>query len=74
MERSSSASSILQGRGATYRANYLMLLRKIEEKWTPIELKTWASKTISGCLEDNVGYKKAQMGTFSPIKGKAFWK
>ena len=47
-----------------------MLLRQMDEEWTPIELKTWASKTISGCPEANVGGNQLQLGNFAPIKDK----
>ena len=45
-----------------------MLLRRVEEELTPIMLNTWESKTISGSLEDKVGRKQVQLGTFAPIK------
>ena len=47
-----------------------MLLRRMEEDWTPIKLKTWESKTISGFPEARVGGKHVQLGNFSPIKDK----
>ena len=47
-----------------------MLLRKIEEEWTPIKLKTWVYNTISGCLEARVGGNQVQMGALVPIKDK----
>ena len=56
--------------GATDGAKNLMLLRQMDEEWTPIELKTWASKTISGCPEANVGGNQLQLGNFAPIKDK----
>ena len=59
--------------GATDEAKKLMLLRRVEEEWTPIVLKTWASKTISVSLEDKVGGKSLQLGTFAPIKDKVCW-
>ena len=66
-------SSIFQDRrGNLWRKN-IMLLRLMEEEWTPIVLKAWASKTISGCLKAKVGGKQVHLGTFAPIKGKSFW-
>ena len=50
-----------------------MLLRRMEEEWTTIVFKTWASNTISGCLEAKVGGKQVHLGTFALIKGKSFW-
>ena len=50
-----------------------MLLRQMKEEWTPIELKTWASRTISGCIEDRVGGEKVKLVTFAPIRDKVFW-
>ena len=41
--------------GATDGSHNALLLRKMEEEWTPIGLKTWDYKTISGCLEARVG-------------------
>ena len=40
--------------GETDGEKNFMLLRRLEKEWTPIELNTWASKTISGCLEARV--------------------
>ena len=34
--------------GATDGAKHLIVLRIVEEEWTPVVLNTWASKTISG--------------------------
>ena len=39
--------------GSTDSANTFMLLIRMDEEWNPIELKTWASKTISCFPEDN---------------------
>ena len=50
-----------------------MLLRRVEEEWNNIVLKTWAPKTISGCLEAKVGWKQVYLVTFAPIKDKSFW-
>ena len=45
----------------------------MEEEWTPIELKTWYSKTICGCLEARVGGNNVKLGNFVPIKDKVLW-
>ena len=50
-----------------------MLLRQVEEEWTPIVLKTWVSMTISGSLEAKVGGKQVQLGNFSPFKDIIYW-
>ena len=50
-----------------------MLLRRVEEEWTPIMLKSWASKTTSGSIEDKVGGKQVKLGKFAPIKDKVCW-
>ena len=59
--------------GATDGAKNLMLLRRVDEEWTPIVLKTWALKTISDSLEAKFGGKPVQLGTFAPIKDKVCW-
>ena len=59
--------------GATNGAKNLMLLSRLEEEWTPIVLKTWASNTISGILDDKVRGDQLQMGTIDPIKDKVCW-
>ena len=50
-----------------------MLIIGIDEEWTPIELKTWGDRTISGCLKTRVGGEQVQLGTFAPIRDKVFW-
>ena len=52
----------------------IILLRRVEEDWNRVVLKTWLSKTISSILEAKVGGKQAQLGTFGNIKDKVFWK
>ena len=46
----------------------------MEEKLTPIKLKTWASWTVSGCLEARVGLKQVHIVTSSPMRDIVFWK
>ena len=58
--------------GATDGAKNIMLLRRMEERWTPILLKTCYSKTISGFLEAKVGGKQVRLGNFLSIKDKFF--
>ena len=70
MEGSSIESSTLQGRGSNRRRKNIMLLRRVEEDWNRVVLKTWLSKTISRILEDKVGGKQLQLGNFAPIKDK----
>ena len=59
--------------GATEEAHNVMLLRQMEEDWTPIELKNWYYKTFIGCLKDRVGGKQVQLGTFAPTRDKILW-
>ena len=59
--------------GATDGAKHLMLLRLVEEEWTPIALKTWVSNTISGSLMSKVGWNQVHLGTFDIIKDKLCW-
>ena len=58
--------------GATYGAHNGMLSIQREEEWKPIELNTWTSKTISGCLEARVEGKQVQIVTLAPIRYKVF--
>ena len=37
-----------KARGATYSAQNIIQMMSMEEKLTPIRLKTWASRTVSG--------------------------
>ena len=59
--------------GATDRAQNIMLLRQMDEEWTPIKLKTWASKTISGCIEARVWGEQVHLGPFASIRYRVFW-
>ena len=59
--------------GATDRSYNVMLLRRMEEEWTPIDLNTFSSKIISVCLEDRVEENQVQLGTFATIKDKVLW-
>ena len=36
-------------------AQNIILMVRMEEKLTPIKLKTWVSRTVVGCLEEKVG-------------------
>ena len=51
--------------------NIILMMRK-EEKFNPIKLKTWASQTISACLEAMVGVIKVHIGTSSNIRDSVF--
>ena len=50
----------------------IMLLRRMEEEWTHIVLKTRNSKTISGCFEAKIGGDQEKLGNFAPIKDEVF--
>ena len=36
----------------------IILMMRMEEKLTYISIKTWASRTVSGCLYERVGGKE----------------
>ena len=38
-------------------ALHLIMMVRMEDKLTPIKIKTWASRTVSGCLDTRVGVK-----------------
>ena len=46
--------------------------KRIEEE-TTIKLNTWASRTISGCLEARVGGNKATLGNLAPTRDIVRW-
>ena len=48
-------------------------MMRMEENLTPINLNTWASQTVSECLEERVGVKQVHIGTFAPISDRVFW-
>ena len=54
--------------GTTYGAQNIILMMGMEEKLTPINLKTWESQTISWCLEERVVGNKVHTGTPAPIR------
>ena len=45
----------------------------MEEKLTPIKLKTWVSRTISGCFEERVGVNQVHLGTSAPLRDIVCW-
>ena len=46
----------------------------MEEKLTPIKIKTWASRTVSGCLDVRVGGNQVHIGTSTTIRDRVFRK
>ena len=48
-------------------------MMRMEEKLTPIKIKTWESQTVSGCLDARVGGKQAHLGTPAYIRDRVFW-
>ena len=48
---------------ATDAVQNIMLMIRMEDKLTPIKLKTWAYWTVSVCLEEKVGGNKVHIGT-----------
>ena len=45
----------------------------MEEKFTPIKIKTWASRTVSGCLDKRVGVNKVHLVTSTSIRDRVCW-
>ena len=44
--------------GATDGIQNIILMMRMEDKFTLMKLNTWASRTVSGCLEARVGGKQ----------------
>ena len=55
-------------------AQNIILMKRMEDKLTPIKIKTWASWTVSGCLDTRVGGKKVHIVTYTPIRDIVCWK
>ena len=53
-------------------AQNIILMMRMEEKLTPINIKTRASQTISGCLDTRVGVKNFHLVTSTPIRYKVY--
>ena len=51
----------------------IILMMRMKDKFTLINLKTWASRTVSGCLEARVGAKQVHIVTSAPIRDIVFW-
>ena len=58
--------------GATDGAQNIILMMRMEEKLNPINIKTWASRTISGCLDTRVGGKKVHLVTSTTIRDRVY--
>ena len=54
--------------GAPDGAHKLVLMAKRVEEETLIKLKTWESRTISGCLAARVGGKNVNLGTLASTR------
>ena len=54
--------------GDTDGEQNIILIMIMEEKLTPIKLKTWASWTVIGCLDARVGGKQVHIGTSTHIR------
>ena len=52
---------------------HLIMMMRMEDKLTPIKIKTWASQTVSGCLDTRVGGKKVHLVTYTHIRGRVLW-
>ena len=48
-------------------------MMRMEEKLTPIKINTWASWTVSGCLDARFGGKQVHIGTSTHIRGIVLW-
>ena len=62
----------LKSGGPRDGAQNIILMMRMEEKLTPIKLKTWESHNGSGCLEERVGVKHVHLGTSASIRGRVF--
>ena len=58
--------------GATDGAQNIILMMRMEEKLTPINIKTWESQTIGGCLDTRVGVNKVHLVTSTPIRDRVY--
>ena len=58
---------------ATDGAQNLILMKNSIEEETPTKLKTWAFRTISGCLYSRVGVNQLNLGTSYPIRERVCW-
>ena len=56
--------------GATDGAQNIIMMMKIEVKLTPIKINTWASRTVSECLDTSVGENKVHLVTYTHIRGR----
>ena len=54
-------------------AQNIILMMSMEEKLNPINIKTWASQTNSGCLDTRVGGKNVHLLTSTPIRYRVCW-
>ena len=58
----------IQGCVETYGSQNLILNTNSIEEEKPIKIKTWANRTISGCLEVRVGGKQVRLGNSDPTR------
>ena len=54
-------------------AQNIIMMMRMEEKLTPIKIKTWASRTVSGCLDTRVRGNHVHLVTSNPIMYILFW-
>ena len=54
--------------GAMDGAQHIILMMEMEDKLTPIKINTWASRTVSGCLDTRVGGYQVHLVTSTPIR------
>ena len=51
----------------------VILMVRMEEKLTPIKLKTWYSRTVSGCLDARLLIRQVHIETSAPIRDRVLW-
>ena len=63
----------LQSVGATNGVKNIILMMRMEEKLDPINLKNWAFRAVSGCLEARVLVIQVHMETSAPTRDRVLW-
>ena len=58
--------------GSTKGAQNIMLMMRMEDKLTPIKIKTWTYRNVSGCLYEMIGVNQVHLVTYAPIRDRVF--
>ena len=53
--------------GAMDGAQHIILMMEMEDKLSPIKINTWASRTVSGCLDTRVGGYQVHLAQSSKV-------